>query len=111
MNYKFVQVLFYESISNNMYNGNGVYDKIYLCDSRGILNRKGDLVLDRERLLKMDSYILLSWVNMKLRDEFSSLGDLCDDYDIRIYELEEKLKPLGYRYFNSTNQFVAVDEE
>lgn len=59
----------------------------------------------------MDPFILLSWLNMKLRDEFSNLEHLCEDYDVRIYELEEKLKPLGYKYFNATNQFVAVDED
>ena len=48
---------------------------------------------------------------MKLRDEFHSLEDLCEDYNLKTYELEEKLKPLGYRYFNKTNQFAAVDEK
>ncbi len=67
--------------------------------------------MDREQLLKMDSYILLSLVNMKLRDEFSSLEDLCEDYNLKINELEEKIKPLGYRYFNNTNQFIAIDEK
>jgi hypothetical protein len=62
--------------------------------------------MDREKLLSMDSYILLSIVNMKLRDEFHSLEDLCRNYDLKMEELENKLKDIEYTFNNETNQFV-----
>jgi glycine cleavage system regulatory protein len=32
--------------------------------------------------LPKDPFMLLSWVNMKLRDRYESLQALCDDLDI-----------------------------
>ena len=38
--------------------------------------------MDRESIMAMDPNILLSVINMKLRDTFSSLEELCEDIDI-----------------------------
>ncbi len=54
-----------------------------------------------------DPYLLLSIVNMKLRDEASSLEDLCKSYDQSIEEVRERLKKVGYVYNSSLNQFIA----
>ena len=50
--------------------------------------------------------MLLSVVNTKLRDEYSSLDDLCDSLDIEKALLTEKLQSAGYKYNDSLNQFV-----
>ena len=36
-----------------------------------------------------DPFILLSYINTKLRDEYSSLEDLCDSLDIDQKQLED----------------------
>lgn len=57
-------------------------------------------------MLKMDSYMLLSIVNMKLRDKFHSLSYLCEDYGIKEEELINKLSTIGYVYNVDNNQFI-----
>ncbi|MCY6483893.1 DUF4250 domain-containing protein [Clostridium aestuarii] len=64
--------------------------------------------MDREQLLSMDPYMLLSIVNMKLRDEFSSFKNLCDYYEIKSEEIEDKLKKIDYKYNDQTKQFIGV---
>lgn len=64
--------------------------------------------MDRQKLLSMDPYILLSIINMKLRDEFSSLEDLCSNYGMKTEELENKLNSIEYRYNQQTNQFTGI---
>ncbi|MBD5157052.1 MAG: DUF4250 domain-containing protein [Butyrivibrio sp.] len=56
--------------------------------------------------LPEDPFILLSYVNTKLRDECESLDDFCDKYEIGKASLTEKLGSLSYRYNPDTNQFV-----
>lgn len=53
----------------------------------------------------MDPFILLSAVNMQLRDEYSSLDELCSTNDIDKNELIDKLKAAGFEYNASQNQF------
>ena len=57
-------------------------------------------------MLPSDPNILLSFVNTKLRDEFSSIEDLCDSLDEDKEELKNKLKAAGYSYNPAANQFV-----
>ncbi|ERI92524.1 hypothetical protein HMPREF1982_02298 [Clostridiales bacterium oral taxon 876 str. F0540] len=64
--------------------------------------------MDKEQLLKMDSFMLLSIINMKLRDEFDSLNSLCEDYEMLGSELENKLSVIGYKYNENTNQFTLI---
>lgn len=65
--------------------------------------------MNREQILTMDPYILLSIVNMKLRDSFSNLELLCDDYDLEINEIKNRLKSIGYAYHENSNQFISED--
>ncbi|HHU73617.1 MAG TPA: DUF4250 domain-containing protein [Clostridiales bacterium] len=53
-----------------------------------------------------DPFILLSYINTKLRDEYSSLEDLCDSLDIDQKQLEDTLGSLGYAYSKDNNSFV-----
>jgi len=59
-------------------------------------------------MLPNDPNILLSWVNMKLRDEYSSLDDLCAALDEDEDALRSRLKDAGWRYDESLNQFVGA---
>lgn len=58
-------------------------------------------------LNKKDPYMLLSVVNMKLRDEASSLEELCKTYQKDQGELEAQLSAIGYSYESNHNQFIA----
>ncbi|MCR4996331.1 MAG: DUF4250 domain-containing protein, partial [Butyrivibrio sp.] len=52
-------------------------------------------------MLPKDPVMLLSFMNMKLRDNYSSLDALCDDLEINKEELAEiigKLEGIGYKY-------------
>ena len=53
-----------------------------------------------------DSAILLSIVNMKLRDFYKDLDALCEDLDWSRSEIEEKLAQIAYKYDKARNQFV-----
>ena len=48
--------------------------------------------MDRESIMAMDPNILLSVINMKLRDTFSSLEELCEDIDVSEKEICDKIK-------------------
>ena len=48
--------------------------------------------------LTMDINIAYSMINMKLRDFYSSLDDLCEDMDISRGELTEHFEKNGYIY-------------
>lgn len=61
-----------------------------------------------EPMLPQDPYILLSVVNTKLRDEYSSLSALCGGLEADEQELTEKLAGAGYAYDPETNQFKPV---
>lgn len=53
----------------------------------------------------MDPHLLLSIVNMKLRDQYESLNDLARSYDINADSLCCRLSAAGYEYQASNNQF------
>ena len=53
----------------------------------------------------MDSNILLSIMNTKLRDEYASLDILCHDLELTKEEIVNKLKNIGYNYNEVENQF------
>ncbi len=53
-----------------------------------------------------DPYMLLSMVNMKLRDRFSSLDSLCEDMNVNRGEIEAVLAAIDYHYDPEQNAFV-----
>ena len=53
-----------------------------------------------------DPVILLSVITTKLRDYSPSLDALCDDMQIDIQELSDKLDMIDYTYDAGRNQFV-----
>lgn len=57
-------------------------------------------------MLPNDPVILLSVINTKLRDYYSSLDALCEDLNVDKEELTKKLSRIGYIYKPERNQFV-----
>ena len=49
--------------------------------------------------------MLLSVVNMKLRDEYSSLDALCEDLNVDRQALCDKLAAAGFEYLPVQNRF------
>uniref|UniRef100_UPI003AB56A52 DUF4250 domain-containing protein n=1 Tax=[Ruminococcus] torques TaxID=33039 RepID=UPI003AB56A52 len=56
--------------------------------------------------LPRDSVMLLSVVNTKLRDYYSTLDVLCEDMQVDKQELIGKLEMIDYTYDAGSNQFV-----
>ncbi len=54
-----------------------------------------------------DPNMLLSYVNLKLRDYYPSFEAMCDDMDVSLTETEEKLRQIGYTYDRKINQFIS----
>ena len=52
-----------------------------------------------------DPYMLLSFMNMMLRDRYSSLEEFCIVNDADAGEIINKLKAVGYEYDERLNQF------
>ena len=57
-------------------------------------------------VLPRDPVMLLSFVNMKLRDFYENLDALCEDLGADRQNLADKLSEIGYRYDTDRNQFV-----
>lgn len=55
--------------------------------------------------LPKDPVMLLSFINMKLRDEYPSLEEFCSAQEISAEELCKKLAEIDYHYVPSENQF------
>lgn len=55
--------------------------------------------------LPKDPMILLSFVNTKLRDEFTGLEEFCKEEDISIESLKEQLESIGFQYNETIRQF------
>ena len=61
-------------------------------------------------MLPQDPNILLSVVNTKLRDQYSSLDALCDDLDADMAALKAALSGVGYVYDGAQNRFVPAPD-
>ena len=57
-------------------------------------------------MIPKDAVMLLSFVNLKLRDYYDSLEKLCEDLDIDQSEMEDKLASIDYYYHKAQNKFV-----
>lgn len=56
--------------------------------------------------LPKDSMMLLSVINMKLRDFYPSLEALCEDMELDTGELQQRFSQLGYVYNAEYNRFI-----
>lgn len=57
-------------------------------------------------MLPNQPMMLLSFVNTKLRDEFSSLDDFCYDFDVEKETIIERLAGIDFEYDETLNKFV-----
>nr|WP_300770371.1 DUF4250 domain-containing protein [uncultured Acetatifactor sp.] len=57
-------------------------------------------------MLPKDPIMLLSFVNMKLRDFYGSLDVMCEELDADRQEIEGRLESVGYHYDAERNQFI-----
>ena len=57
-------------------------------------------------MLPKDPVMLLSFINLKLRDYYSSFEALCEDLDVDGKEIIDKLAGINYQYDADKNQFV-----
>lgn len=58
-------------------------------------------------MLPKDPVMLLSFVNLKLRDYYPNLEELCADLAVDRKEIEEKLAGIDYQYDAGRNQFTV----
>ncbi len=56
-------------------------------------------------MIPQDPMILFSYINMKLRDSYSSLDALCEDLDLSRGDLEARLASAGFEYNAQQNKF------
>lgn len=64
-------------------------------------------IKDKENnMIPKNPVILLSFINMKLRDYYKSIEDLCDDLELHQQELVDTLSGIDYSYDRRLNQFI-----
>jgi hypothetical protein len=73
------------------------------------MRKKKGATMNRDQLLNGDAHLTLSIVNMKLRDHYRDLEDLCEDLNLTRDELNHKLRTIDYYYNFETNQFIHKD--
>ena len=57
-------------------------------------------------MIPQDPVMLLSFLNLKLRDFYGSLDALCEDLDLNREDILEKMKQINYTYDEEKNRFV-----
>ncbi len=56
-----------------------------------------------------DPIMLLSFINMQLRDNYPDIDELCASLSIERKEIDEKLGAAGFRYEEQNNQYIQAD--
>ncbi len=57
-------------------------------------------------MIPKDPVMLLSYVNLKLRDYYANLQSMCDDLGMEEQEIIDTLAVINYRYDRKRNQFI-----
>lgn len=55
--------------------------------------------------IPQDPFMLMSFINLKLRDYYDSLDSLCDDLGLGKEQLCQKLKSAGFEYSEENKKF------
>lgn len=61
-------------------------------------------------MIPNDPMMLYSFLNMKLRDQYSNLDMLCEDLDVSKQEIVDKMKSVNFQYDADKNQFVQYNK-
>ena len=56
-------------------------------------------------MIPNDPYMLLSWLNLKLRDEYDSFEELCRSEDADAEKIHEKMAAIGAAYDEAEKRF------
>ena len=56
-------------------------------------------------MLPSDPMILMSFINLKLRDYYPTLQDLCDDLDVSVEDVVGPLTKAGFTYDEERRRF------
>jgi len=67
-------------------------------------------MLSKDNLETMDVNILLSVVNMKLRNDFGSLESLCSSFEVDKDQLVARLEKEGYVYDEEHKHFYHPEK-
>lgn len=62
-------------------------------------------ILTNISMIPQDPMMLYSFINMKLRDQYPSLTELCKSMDLDQEELLAKLATVGFEYNEELNKF------
>lgn len=79
--------------------------KLYFCNHQPNAIQYLTTTMPAMDTLPQDPIMLLGVVNMKLRDCYSSLEDLCEDMNLDRSELESRLAAAGFAYSHEHNRF------
>ena len=77
-----------------------VTDVIIFCNN--YVNKKGK---DPMSAIPKDPMILLSYINTQLRDNYSSLGEMCQILDLDELHIRKTLSDIGFEYVSEKNCF------
>ena len=77
-----------------------VTDVIIFCNN--YVNKKGK---DTMSAIPKDPMILLSYINTQLRDNYSSLKELCQAMDLDEDQIKKTLSDIGFEYEPEQNCF------
>ena len=59
-----------------------------------------------DAMIPKDPFMLLSWINMQLRDYYPSLDELCRSLHLERKALEITLGGIDFQYDQKSNSFV-----
>lgn len=57
-------------------------------------------------MIPKDPFMLLSWINMQLRDYYPNLDELCNSLDLDRKSLEITLGGIDFQYDPKSNSFL-----
>ncbi len=57
-------------------------------------------------MIPKDPVMLLSFVNLKLRDYYNDLQSMCEELSVSEQEIVDKLAAIDYHYDSEKNQFI-----
>ena len=57
-------------------------------------------------MIPKDPFMLLSWINMQLRDYYPNLSELCSSLNLDQKSLEITLGSIDFQYDPKSNSFV-----
>ena len=65
-----------------------------------------NISLEDKFMIPNDPVMLLSYINLKLRDFYPSLEAFCEDTDTDMKIIVDKLSQIDYHYDEAKNQFI-----